>query len=49
MVDLDIEIDELWKLIMKKSIWGYHGMKKVVNHELQLVERDYISRVIGKQ
>jgi len=47
--DFYIEIDKLWKLMMKKSIWGYHGMKKEVNHKLQLVERDYINRVIGKK
>jgi hypothetical protein len=46
---LDIEIDELWKLMMKKSRWGYHEMRSAVSHKLQLVERDYVSKVTGKK
>jgi len=32
--ELDIEIDELWKLIKKRSRWKYHEMKRTINHEL---------------
>jgi hypothetical protein len=41
---LDIEIDELWNSMMKKSIRGYHEMRSEVNHKLQFIERDYVRR-----
>jgi hypothetical protein len=48
--ELDIEIDGLWKLMMKKVIrWNYPRMKKIVNHKLQLAKKDYIIKVIGKK
>ena len=47
--ELYIEIDGLWKLVMKKSRWGYHEMRSVVNHKLQWAERDYIKKVTGKK
>jgi len=32
--ELDIEIDELWKLMMKKAIrWNYQGLRKEVSHK----------------
>jgi len=46
---LDIEIDALWKLMINKSRWGYHEMRSEVKHKLQLDERDYVSKVIGKK
>jgi len=47
--EMDIEIDGLWKLMMKKVIrWNYPRMKKTVDHKLQLAKKDYISKVIGK-
>jgi len=45
---LDIEIDALWKLTMKKSRWGCHEMRSAVKHKLKLDERDYVSKVTGK-
>jgi hypothetical protein len=32
--ELDIEIDGLWKLIIKNSIWEYHERKRTVSHKL---------------
>jgi hypothetical protein len=32
--EMDTEIDELWKLMMKKFIWRYHGMKNKINYKL---------------
>jgi hypothetical protein len=47
--ELDIEIDEMWKMMMKKSRWRYHGMRRKINHKLQSTERDYINKVKIKQ
>jgi hypothetical protein len=43
--EMDVEIDELWKLMMKNSIWKYHWMRRTINQKLKLAERDYINKV----
>jgi hypothetical protein len=35
--------------MMKKSKYGYHRVKREVSHKLQLAEKEYISKVLGKQ
>jgi hypothetical protein len=42
---LDIEIDEPVEANDEEVHMEYHGMKRTVNHKLQLVERDYINKV----
>jgi hypothetical protein len=49
ITELNIEIDKLWKLMIKNSKWGYREMRSAFNHKIKLVERDYIIRVMGKQ
>jgi hypothetical protein len=48
-IELDNEIDELQKLMMKFYKWRYNERKKTVSHKVQLNERDYIKKICGQQ
>ena len=46
---MEIEINELWKLMMMKYKWEYHVMENIAIYKLQLDEYEYISKINGEQ
>jgi hypothetical protein len=48
-IELDIKIDDLWKLMMKMPKWRYIWMKKIVSGKVQLNESTCETKVGGQQ